>query len=113
MPLTTTQLVTRVMKRAKILDAAENPTAAEAADVLAVIQSRYEAMKELGTIQFSLTAIPTRYEDAFISVMAVPVASDFGTLTPEIVGLGESGSRILSALNERRVDPRDNEAVDY
>lgn len=113
MPLTTTQLTVRVMTRAKIIDPSENPTAAESQYVLTIIQSRYEAMKELGTVQFAIDAIPTRYEDAFISVMAVPVASDFGTLTPEIIGLGETGMKAIHALNQRKIDPRENESVDY
>lgn len=113
MPLTLTQLATRVMRRARILDSGENQTAAESADVEAIIQSRYEAMKEVGRAPFPLTDIPTRYEDAFVSVMAVAVAAEFNTLNDSVVALGAQGDRIISQLNERKIDSRETRATDY
>jgi hypothetical protein len=110
---TTTDLAVRVMKRAGVLDPTENPTAAEAADVVAIMESKYEEMKELGRAPWVLTEIPTRYQDAFISIVALLVAAEFKTLTPEIGALAQAGERTIDALNERLVDSRETPAVDF
>ena len=110
---TTTDLAVRIMKRAGILDPAENPTAAEAADVVAIMESKYDAMKELGHIFWTLTEIPTMYQDAFISMVAGTVAAEFRTLTPEIAAMAQTGERTIYALNERKQDPRESPVVDY
>lgn len=110
---TTTELATRIMKRARILDESESPTASEAEDVIAIMQGKYEEMKELGHVHWTLTEIPTRYQEAFISVVAVPVSAEFGVLTAEMAALGDAGMRTIYALNERREDTRNTPVVDF
>jgi hypothetical protein len=101
------------MKRAKALDPTENPTAAEAADVVAIMESVYSSMKERGRIFWTLTEIPTAYQDPFISIVAKRIAPDFGLLTPELLTLAAEAEREIDALNERRVDVRSSPVVDY
>lgn len=110
---TTAELAERVAKRAKILDPDESLTAQENTDVVAIMQSMYESMKERGHIRWTLTDIPTRYQDPFISFVAMRVAADFGTLTPEIAALAQAGEREIYALNEMRKDTRTSQVVDY
>lgn len=110
---TTTELATRVLKRARVLDPNESPTAQEAADVIAVMQSFYDSMKERGHIQWTLTNIPAMYQDPFINVVAMKIAPDFGVLTTELVALGQAGMREIFALNERKIDGRTTPVVDF
>lgn len=110
---TTTELARRVMKRMGILDPTENPTAQESSDVVAIMNSVYASMKELGHINWTLTSIPTRYQDAFVSVVAYKAAPDFGVLTDELILKGREGQREIFALNERRMDARHTPVVDY
>ena len=110
---TTTELATRALKRAGVLDPAESPTAQEATDVIAVMQSVYDSMKERGHIQWTLTDIPARYQDPFINIVAMRIAADFGVLSDTLVALGRSGEREIYALNERRIDGRGTPVVDF
>ena len=110
---TTTELATRILKRCGVLDPSENPTAQESGDVVTIMQSVYESMKERGYVAWTLTEIPTRYQDSFINVCAARVAIDFGVLRPDIAALAAAGEREIYALNERRDDPRRTKPVDY
>jgi hypothetical protein len=110
---TTTELVKRVMKRIGALDAGENQTAAENADVLAIMESVYSELLEKANIDWTLTAIPARCEDAFISVVAARVAPDFGLDSPDVQLRGVDGMRRLYQLTTRRIDPRESPVVDY
>jgi hypothetical protein len=110
---TTTELARRVMKRMGILDPAENPTSQESDDVVAIMNSVYSSMKERKHINWTLTSIPTRYQDAFISVVAYKAAPDFGVLTQELAIKGREGEKEIYALNEKPMDPRHSPVVDY
>lgn len=110
---TTTELSVRVAKRLGIIDPSESLTAAEADDITAVMNSVYDSMKERGHINWTLTSIPTMYQDAFINVVAYRVASDFGALTQDVVMRGQQGEREIYALNARSDDPRQTPPVDY
>jgi len=110
---TTTDLAVRVMKRAGILDPHENPTANESEDVVAMMEGKYAEMKELGLVDWTLTDIPTRSQEAFISVIAGHVAVEFGRLTPELADLAARGERTLYKLIERKEDGRNSPVVDY
>lgn len=110
---TKAQLAERVLKRIGMLDPSESPTAQESQDVIAIMDSVYESMKERGHILWTLTEIPTRYQDAFINVVAFRVAPDFGLLKPELEALAARGEREIYALNERRIDGRNAPVVDY
>jgi hypothetical protein len=110
---TTAELAERIAKRARILDPNESLPAQESDDVVAVMNSMYDSLKERGHIRWTLTEIPTRYIDPFCSFVALRVAHDFGTLTPEIVALAQAGEREIYALNETRKDKRTSQVVDY
>ena len=110
---TAAQLAERIAKRAKILDPNESLTSQENDDVVAILNSVYESMKERGHIRWTLTEIPTRYQDAFISVVARRVASDFGTLDQGIMEMAMSGEREIYALNEMRSDKRETDVTDF
>ena len=110
---TTTELATRVLKRLGVLDPSENQTAQESADVVAVMNSVYDSMKERGHINWTLTEIPTRYQDAFINVVAARCANDFGVMDDRILLLAQAGEKEIYALNERRIDNRSSPAVDF
>ena len=110
---TTTDLAVRIMKRAGILDPSESPTAQESEDVVAILESKYDELKERGVIDWTLTDIPTRSMDAFVSVVAGSVAFEFRTLTPEVADMAAKGERTLYALIERKEDTRNSPAVDY
>lgn len=110
---TKTELAERVLKRIGMLDPSESPTAQEATDVIAVMDSVYESMKERGHILWTLTDIPTRYQDAFLNVVAFRIAPDFGLLKPELAELAARGEREIYALNERKIDGRNAPVVDF
>lgn len=110
---TTTELAKRVAKRMGILDPSESLPAQDSTDIVAIMNSVYASMKERGHINWTLTSIPTRYQDAFINVVAYRSASDFGVLTDELILRGREGEREIYALNERRMDPRHTPVVDY
>lgn len=110
---TKTELAERVLKRLGVLDPDESPTAKEAQDVIEVMDSVYESMKERGQVMWTLTEIPTRYQDALINVIAGRVAPDFGLLTSAVAALAEDGKREIYALNERAEDTRNSPVVDF
>ena len=110
---TTAELAKRVLKRIGALDAGENQTAAESQDVTEIMQSVYSELLERGIIDWTLTDMPTRYEDPFICVVAARVAPDFGLDSPDVQTRGVDGMRRLYQLTTRRIDPRESPAVDY
>lgn len=110
---TKTELAERVLKRIGMLDPSESPTAQEAQDVIAVMDSVYESMKERGHVLWTLTEIPTRYQDSFINVVAGRAAPGFGLLTPELAAFAAGGLREIYALNERKIDGRNAPVVDF
>ena len=110
---TTTELAKRVMKRAGKLDPTQSPTAAEAADIVAVMNSVYESYKERGMVNWTLTEIPVMYQDAFINIVALRIGADFGGVTQEMIELSRIGMREIEALSERKIDPRETSPVDY
>jgi hypothetical protein len=110
---TTAELAERIAKRARILDPNESLTAQESDDVVAIMNSMYDSWKERGHIRWTLTEIPTRYIDPFCSMVALRVAHEFGTLTPEVAAMAQAGEREIYALNETRKDKRTTHDVDY
>lgn len=110
---TTTDLATRVLKRLGVVDPDENPTATEAADVVEIMQAVYEELKELGHIDWTLTDIPTRYQQAFVDVIGGEVAANFGVDGDVVQFRAERGRKRIYALNERKVDPRSSPVVDF
>lgn len=110
---TRAELVTRIMRRIGALDIAENQTAQETTAVGEVMDSVYDELKELGSIDWDLLSIPTRYQDAFVNVVAAKVAADFGLDSADIQSRGIDSMRRIYSMTTRRVDPRTSPAVDY
>lgn len=111
---TKTELAQRVMRRIGALDPSENQTAAEDADVQLVMDSVYSSLKERGQIEWVLTDIPVRFQDAFINVVADRVAPDFGMSTQETQLRGQIGLKELFALAAIAPDTRATDpVVDY
>lgn len=100
------------MKRIGALDPNESPTFQEHSDVLEVMNSVYETEKELGRFNWTLTSIPTRYQEWFVTYVGWFVQPHFGMsrVTPDDFMMAR---RKLSALNERKVDSRSSRDVDY
>lgn len=109
---TTTELATSIMKRIGVLDPRENPSANDAADVIAVMNSVYETEKELGRFNWTLTSIPTRYREWFYTYVGFFVQPRFGvqTVTADDAMFA---MRKMSALNEQKQDPRSSPVTDY
>lgn len=110
---TTTELAQRAMRRIGALDPTENQTAAEDADVLLVMNSVYASLKDRGQIEWVLTDIPVRFQDAFINVVADRIAPDFGLSTQETQLRGQLGLKELFALTAVAPDTRTTDPVDY
>lgn len=110
---TRAELVTRIMRRLGALDIAENQTAQETAAVGEVMDAVYDEMKERGEIDWDLLSIPTRYQDAFVNVVAAKVAPDFGLDSPDVQARGIDSMRRIFSLTTRRIDPRSSPAVDF
>lgn len=110
---TTVELATRVLRRLGALDADESPQQQDAQAVELVMDSVYESLKERGHIEWTLTEIPTRFQDAFINVVADRCAPDFGASTPETQGRAQIGLREIYALTQKKEDPRSNPPRDF
>jgi len=110
---TKTELATRVLRRMGALDADESPQQQDAQAVEAVMDSVYSSLKERRLIEWTLTEIPTRFQDAFINVVADRSAPDFGLSTPETQGRAQMGLREIYALTQKKDDPRKNPPRDF
>ena len=102
-----------MLKKINILDPSENPTAQENDDVVEVMNSVYDEFKELGHINWTLTSIPTRYQEPFIELVAWHVSPQFGVDRIEYPRGQRPGERSIYALNQRTQDTRQNPPVDY
>lgn len=112
---TKTALATRILKRIGVLDPSESPTGQEDTDVQAIMDSIYETEKELGRFEWTLTAIPTRYQEPFITYVGWFVQPHFGVAATNPVSPDDFrlANRMLSALNEKKTDNRANTPRDY
>ena len=102
-----------MLKKLNILDPSENPTAQENDDVVEVMNSVYDEFKELGHINWTLTSIPTRYQEPFIELVAWHVSPQFGIPRAEAPRGYRPGERSIFALNQRRMDTRTNPVTDF
>lgn len=102
-----------MLKKINILDPSESPTAQENDDVVDVMNSVYDELKELGHINWTLTGIPTRYQEPFIELVSWHVSPQFGVPRVDYPRGQRPGERSIFALNERKLDPRASRVVDY
>lgn len=112
---TTTELNTRILKRIGVLDPSENQTAQEDADCLAVLNSIYDGMKEKGYIHWTLTSIPTMFQEPFITYVGYHVQPHFGVSASNPVD-PQTASRALReiiALSTVKSDNRARPSVNY
>lgn len=102
-----------MLKKIQVLDPSENPTAQENDDVVDVMNSVYDELKELGHINWTLTSIPTRYQEPFIELVGWHVSPQFGVPRVDYPRGQRPGERSIYALNERKLDSRHTPVVDY
>jgi len=109
---TKTEIATRIMRRIAALDTAENPTAQEANDVIAVMDGAFETEKELGRFPFLITDMPTRYQEWFVVYAGWFVQPHFGlqTISPDEFIFAD---KKLKALDASVPDTRRTPVVDY
>lgn len=110
---TLNELSRRIMKRLSLLQASEQPTSQDAADINAVQTSEHAAMLEEGLIKWPLDAIPVHSEEAWINYIAAHVSPDFGADEPIVLARGDYARKRLISLSAEPEDPRDTPVTDY
>jgi len=97
------QIVKRAMTRLRLLDANEDPTAADAANGLQALNAMIAGWTADGINISADVPLPSEHEEGVVAMLAVRLADDFGaTLTPIVVrdataGMARLQSSYLSA----------------
>lgn len=113
MPLTEQQMARRIMLEQGSLQSGEQPSHEEYVDIRDVMRSVHAEMLDNGLIDWPLSSIPARCEDAWIKFMAGQTANLFGLSDMDLIGRAEGAYRRLIALSAQPVDSRDIPVCDF
>lgn len=92
------QIVTRALRRLKVLGANEDPAAADAADGLAALNAMLAAWQAKGVYVAGDVPLEARFEEGVVALLAVRLADDFSaTASASVVRDAEEGWNALTA----------------
>lgn len=103
----------RVMQRLGVLDPDENPTQQEQADIVSIMDSVHEYLKEKAVLVDAIPDMPARYEEPFVDLIAWHVSPNFGIQRRQAPAGFRPGERELYSLSTARYDPQSNPYTDF
>jgi len=95
------QIVTRALRRLKVIGAGEDPSADDAADGLAALNAMIAGWEADGVKVSGDVPLDARFEEGVVALLAVRLADDFGTSpSAGVVRDAENGwARLQAAFN--------------
>jgi hypothetical protein len=95
------QIVSRALRRLRVIGSAEDPSAEDAADGLAALNAMIAGWEADGVKVSGDVPLDARFEEGVVALLAVRLADDYGTApSPGVVRDAETGwSRLQAAFN--------------